>query len=344
MAKTPETVMKFLDDLKTRVVPYRSRDINELLQVKKADLEAQGVSFDDKDKYYAWDNAYYGRLLKEQKYSVDQIEVSQYFPLQYAVSEMLKLFGELFGLVFVEIKGEDQDKLSPTKKGSDIVWHEDATLFSVWNDVDSKDSFAGYLYLDLHPRLGKYGHAAKFSLVPGYRREDGSRQYPVAAILANFTKPTAEKPSLLRHSEVVTLFHEIGHGIHDLVTRTTYSEFHNGVARDFVEAPSQMLENWCWITAPLQRFSSHYKTGEPIPEDLADRIVRAKHVGEALAILGQLRYCYLDMTVHTRKPGDEEIDIAAYYNEKSRELTGIDGPEALGEPRYVEYAAPQRSH
>jgi metallopeptidase MepB len=155
----------------------------------------------------------------------------------------------------------------------------------------------------------------------------------VAAILANFTKPTAEKPALLKHGELITLFHEIGHGIHNLVARTIYSEYHGRVLRDFVEAPSQMLENWCWIPSLLQRFSSHYKTGEPIPEGVAKQLIRTKHVGDAIDVLAQLRNSYLDMTIHMRDPIDEEINIAKYYNETYKELTGIEGPEALGEPR-----------
>jgi metallopeptidase MepB len=262
------------------------------------------------------------------------LEISQYFPLRFAVSAMLRLFGELFGLVFVEVQDEeDRAKISPTGRAADIVWHEDVLLFSVWNDEDSPDFFVGYIYLDLHPRPGKYGHAAHWCLRPGFLRPDGTRSYPVAAILANFTKPTTEKPSLLKHGELTTIFHEIGHGIHNLVTRTTYSDYHSNVVRDFVEAPSQMLENWCWIPALLQRFSSHYKTGEPIPEELANRIVRSKHAGDAISVLGGLRSDYLDMAIHTKDPANEEMNIAKYYNEMYTQLTGIEGPEALGEPR-----------
>jgi metallopeptidase MepB len=337
MAKTPANVMNFLEDLQDRVLPYRSHEIMEFLDFKKADLEARELPFDG--KLYVWDLSFYFRIMKKKYYSVDDLEISQYFPLQFAVSAMLKLFGELFGLVFVEIQDEkDRAKISPTGRAADIVWHEDVLLFSVWNDEDSPYPFVGYLYLDLHPRPGKYGHAAALRLRPGFRRPDGTRNYPVAAILANFTKPAAEKPSLLKHGELTTLFHEIGHGIHNLVTQTTYSDYHFNVVTDFVEAPSQMLENWCWIPAILQRLSSHYKTGEPIPKDLANRIVRTKHFGETYRILEHLRKNYLDMTVHMRNPADEEINIAKYYNEMRTKLTGVEGPEALGEPRSADYS------
>lgn len=332
MAKTPETVMNFLEDLRARVLPLRSREIEELLDFKKADLEARELPFDG--KLYAWDLSFYFRVLMERKYSLDQLEISQYFPLQFAAWAMLRLFGELFGLVFVEIQDEeDRAKISPTGRAADIVWHEDVLLFGVWNDEDSSDPFVGYLYLDLYPRPGKYGHAAAWRLRPGFLHPNGTRSYAVAAILANFTKPTAEKPSLLKHHELTTLFHEIGHGIHNLVTRTTYSDYHCNVVGDFVEAPSQMLENWCWIPELLQRFSSHYQTGEPIPDDMANRIVLTKHICHVNGVLQQLRYDYLDMTIHMKGPADEEMNIAKYYNEMYTELTGVEGPEALGEPR-----------
>jgi metallopeptidase MepB len=332
MAKSTDTVMSFLDELRDRVLPYRSREINELLDFKKADIGARGLQHDG--KLYIWDIAFYSRILREKKYSVDQLEISQYFPLHFTVSAMLKIFGELFGLVFVEVQDvNDRAKISPTGRAVDIVWHEDVLLFSVWNDDTSPDAFVGYLYLDLHPRPGKYGHAAQWGLRPGFRRPDGSRSYPAAAVLANFTKPTAEKPSLLKHHELITLFHEIGHGIHYLVTRTIYSDYHDGVVWDFVEAPSQMLENWCWIPALLQRFSSHYKTGEAISEEIAKRLIRTKYVGNAIDSLQQLKNNYLDMTIHMRHPEDEDINIANYDNETYKELVGVEGPEALGEPR-----------
>ena len=137
--------------------------------------------------------------------------------------------------------------LPGTGKADDISWHEDVKIFSVWDDEGEGGGFVGYLYLDLHPRPGKYGHAANFSLQPGYILPNGTRRYPATALVCNFSKPTETKPSLLKHDEVVTLFHELGHGIHDLAGRTKYSRFHGtSVVRDFVEAPSQMLENWCW--------------------------------------------------------------------------------------------------
>jgi metallopeptidase MepB len=142
MAKNTETVMSFLDDLKAQVLPYRSREIDELLYFKKTDLMARGIQYDD--RLYIWDLSFYSRILKEKKYFVDPLEISQYFPLRFTVSAMLKLFGELFKLVFVDVQDEnDRANISPTGRAADIVWHEDVLLFSVWNDETSPDPFVG---------------------------------------------------------------------------------------------------------------------------------------------------------------------------------------------------------
>jgi metallopeptidase MepB len=215
----------------------------------------------------------------------------------------------------------------------DISWHEDVKIFTVWDDEEEGGSFVGYLYLDLHPREGKYGHAANFSLQPGYLYPDGTRRYPATALVCNFSKPTATKPSLLKHDEVVTLFHELGHGIHDLAGRTKYSRFHGtSVVGDFVEAPSQMLENWCWTPSVLKSLSKHYKTGEQIPDELIDRQIAAKHVNDAIFNLRQLHFGIFDMTVHTPKSHEEaeSINYSELYNNLRTQIAGLKGPEALG--------------
>jgi metallopeptidase MepB len=186
------------------------------LSVKQEDLKALGKSAEFDGKYYLWDNRYYDRLMLEKDFALDSEKISEYFPLNNTIRGMLHIFEQLFGLVFVEITGEERDKISPTSKGSDIVWHEEVQMFSVWDDEGEGSGFVGYLYLDLHPRPGKYGHAANFNLQPGFIKEDGSRRYPATALVCNFSKPTPKKPSLLKHDEVVTLFHELGHGMYPL--------------------------------------------------------------------------------------------------------------------------------
>jgi metallopeptidase MepB len=268
---------------------------------------------------------------------------------------MLKIFEELFGLFFVEIVGEDRDALAESGKGDDIVWHEEVQVFSVWDDEGEGSEFVGYLYLDLFPRDGKYGHAANFNLQPGFIDENGKRRYPATALVCNFSKPTAKKPSLLKHDEVVTLFHELGHGIHDLVSKTTYSRFHGtNTVRDFVEAPSQMLENWCWTPAQLRSLSNHYSYLSPeyeaaykessgesklpsqqIPHDYIASLINTKHINDALFNLRQLHFGTFDMTVHEPASHEEleKLDITATYNKLRHEIAQLEGPEVLPEKK-----------
>ncbi|KAF2684460.1 zincin [Lentithecium fluviatile CBS 122367] len=352
MAKLPKTVDDFLGDLRTRLAPGGKQEIAKLLELKQQDLKDRGVNDGTEEKYFLWDHRYYDRLLLEKEYSLDHQIIAEYFPLQTTIQGMLKIFEELFGLVFVEIVGEDRAELADGGKASDIVWHEDVQVFSVWDDEGEGSGFVGYLYLDLFPRDGKYGHAANFNLQPGYIDENGKRRYPATALVCNFSKPTPKKPSLLKHDEVVTLFHELGHGIHDLVSRTTYSRFHGtNTVRDFVEAPSQMLENWCWTPSQLRSLSHHYsylssdyeaaykessgsdkKPSERIPNSLIANLISTKHVNDALFNLRQLHFGMFDMTVHEPKSHEavEKLDITTTYNKLRKEISQLDGPEVLG--------------
>ncbi len=347
MAKTPKTVDDFLGDLRKRLAPGGVKEIETLKKLKKQETG-------EADNYFLWDHRFYDTLMLEQDYQLDQNKIAEYFPLQTSIEGMLGIFESLFGLVFVKIDGADRDAISETKKGSDIVWHEDVQVFSVWDDSSEGDGFVGYLYLDLHPRDGKYGHAANFNLSPGFINENGTRRYPATALVCNFSKPTPKKPSLLKHDEVVTLFHELGHGIHDLVSRTIYSRFHGtSTVRDFVEAPSQMLENWCWTPSQIKSLSKHWsylspeyevawkmaagndakRPSESMPDDLISSIVKTRHVNDALFNLRQLHFGIFDMTVHepASHAAVKELDASSLYNKLRHDISKIDGPEANGE-------------
>ncbi|OAL63865.1 hypothetical protein A7C99_4516 [Trichophyton rubrum] len=351
MAKNPETVDSFLGDLRSRLTDGGKQEIKTLMEMKKKDVETQKKAFDG--HYFLWDHRFYDRMMLEKDYSLDHQLIAEYFPLQTTIRGMLEIFEQIFGLVFVEIKGEERAKISSSGKGEDIVWHEDVQVFSVWNDEGEGSGFVGYLYLDLFPREGKYGHAANFNLQPGFIKEDGSRRYPATALVCNFSKPTEKKPSLLKHDEVVTLFHELGHGIHDLVSKTIYSRFHGtNTVRDFVEAPSQMLENWCWTPSQLKSLSKHYSTISPeyykawkehagekpdpaaeIPDDLIQNLIKTKHVNAALFNLRQLHFGIFDMTVHEPKDHEEikAMNVSETYNKLRKEIASLDGPEVLGQ-------------
>ncbi|KAK4152326.1 hypothetical protein C8A00DRAFT_44586 [Chaetomidium leptoderma] len=333
MAKTPKTVLDFLEDLKARLAAGGVKEIDHLLALKKKDHESRNLPFDG--NYYLWDHRFYDRMMIEQEYSIDENAIAEYFPLKSTVAGMLRIFEELFGLVFVELTPEDRKRISSTGKAEDIAWHDDVIIFSVWDDSSEGGGFVGYLYLDLHPRPGKYGHAANFSLSPGFLKADGTRRYPATALVCNFSKPTAKKPSLLKHDEVVTLFHELGHGIHDLSGRTRFARYHGtSTVRDFVEAPSQMLENWCWTPSQLKSLSNHYESGNPIPDDLIEKLIATKHVNDGLFNLRQLHFGLFDMTVHTPKTHEEleKMDVSKLYNDLRVQISQIKGPEAQGEP------------
>lgn len=351
MAKSPETVDEFLGDLRKRLTPGGAADRKTLVALKQQDLKNRGLEADD--KLFLWDNRFYNRILLEKDYSLDQQKLAEYFPLGHTIRGMLGIFEQLFGLVFVEIIGSDRSSISPSGNGDDIIWHPDVQLFSAWDDEGEGSGFVGYLYLDLHPREGKYGHAANFNVQPGFIDENGKRRYPATALVCNFSKPTPKKPSLLKHDEVVTLFHELGHGIHDLVSRTIYSRFHGtSTVRDFVEAPSQMLENWCWNPNQLKALSRHYSTispeyeaawreqansedkpSEQLPDELIQNLIKTKHVNDALSNLRQLHFGIFDMSVHepASHADAEVLDETEFYNKLRTEITPLDGPEIFGE-------------
>ena len=354
MAKTPDFVDNFLGDLRKRLTPGGDKERKALAAFKEKDLKSRQAEYDG--HYYLWDQRFYDRMMLEKDYALDQERLAEYFPLQNCIRGMLEIFEHLFGLVFVEIIGEDRKSISTSGKPEDITWHSDVQIFSVWDDEKEGSSFVGYLYLDLHPREGKYGHAANFNIQPGFINENGTRHYPCTALVCNFSKPTPKKPSLLKHDEVVTLFHELGHGIHDLVGRTTYSRFHGTeVVRDFVEAPSQMLENWCWTPSQLKALSHHYsslsreyedawrasspenkdavKPDPQLPDRLIETLIKTKHVNDAMFNLRQLHFGIFDMTVHEPKDhaAVEALKPSELYNKLRKEITGLEGPEELGE-------------
>lgn len=335
MAKSPARVNEFLGDLRTRLAPGGEKEVKALLEYKKQDYEERGIPFDG--NFYMWDTSYYSRIMKEKEYNVDEVAISQYFPAESTFAGMLKIFEEIFGFAFVELGPEDRARLSPTGKAEDISWHEDVIIYSVWDEPAKGGEFCGYLYLDLFPRDNKYGHYANFGVEPGFLTLDGKRSYPSTSLVCNFSKPTATKPSLLKHHEVVTFFHELGHGIHDLAGRSRFSYTHGtATVADFVEAPSQMLENWCWTPSVLKSLSKHWETGERIPDELVEKLVKTKHLNSAIGALAQLVIGTFDMTVHGPKTHDEAktTNYGKLWNQIRHDISGIKGPEDAGETMY----------
>ncbi|KAF8580285.1 Metalloprotease [Ramaria rubella] len=298
MAKTADNVFEFLDGIIEKLRPIGIKDREELLALKKEEHLERGYPFDG--EFYRWDNAYYGRKFDEKILNIDASLVKEYFPVPVVVESTLNIYQDLLGLHFQAIEGE--------------TWHPDVQQFAVWEkNASDETGFVGYYYLDLYPRENKYGHNAVWTLVPGYQRSsNGDLNYPVAAMVANLAKATSDKPALMGHFDVVTFFHEMGHIFHELLSRTRFSRFHGASgAMDFVEAPSQMLENWCWEPKVLRKMSSHYETKEPLSDDLIDKLVKSRYAHVGLFYLYQGFFATFDMKAHT---GQVEEDYTALWN------------------------------
>ena len=303
MAKQSDAVLEFLVDLEERLRPKLASDLARLGEEQER-RTGVGGAIDIAD----W--RYYTNQVVQEQYQVDPFEVAAYFPLDAVLEGMFRIYEELVGVRFVQ-----------RPDVVDSAWHEDAQPFDIV-DPGSGEALARF-YMDLYPRPGKFGHAAAFTLRGGRRLNGDGYQRPISAIVANFTKPTASSPSLLRHSEVVTLFHEFGHILHQTLTTSRYTRFSGTrVERDFVEAPSQMLEHWCWQPDMLRGFSRHHETGDPLPTALIERMIEAKHTSSAIATLRQVYFSRLDLAYHTES-GRSSDEIARELHP----ITGFPFPE-----------------
>jgi thimet oligopeptidase len=280
MAATPERVRDFYADL---VPPLEASARSELDALGK--LAAQdGVD----GPLQTWDWTYYDNLQSMREYGVDQNEISEYLPIEKVIDGMFELTGEVLGLTYEALPDAN-------------AWHPSVRLYAI-RDRESGDLLA-HFYADLFPREGKYGHAAAFPLVVGHRAEDGSYVRPVNAIVANFTPPSADRPSLLRHGphgELETLFHEFGHILHMSLTKAAYARFSAADTEyDFVEAPSQIMEHWVWDPSVLARFARHYRTGEPLPDELAAKMLAARYINVGIRYTRQVFMGTMDLALHT---------------------------------------------
>lgn len=276
MAKTPKTVWDFENRLAEKVKAKAKLDLEELLVIKrKMTGNAQEKVINE------WESGYYNNILLIEKYQLDNQKLKEYFEVNNVINGMFEVANKLFGISFIEVKNAS-------------VWHEDVILYELQREGKS---FAR-VYFDLYPRPNKYGHAAVFHMIGGKNTKEGY-QMPTAAMVCNFPKATADQPALLPHSDVETFFHEFGHVLHNTMTVSELSsQAGTAVARDFVELPSQLMENWAWNYDALKLYAKHYKTGEVLPKEMYDKMVAAKNVGSGLFALQQIFYGSLDMTYY----------------------------------------------
>ncbi|MCE7579397.1 oligopeptidase A [Aliivibrio fischeri] len=277
MAECPTQVLGFLNDLATKAKPQGEREVEELKAFVKEEF---GI-----DELDLWDITYYSEKLKQKLYQISDEELRPYFPESKAVSGLFEVLNRLFGMTVVEREGVD-------------VWYESVRFFDIF---DSTNTLRGSFYLDLYAREHKRGGAWMDECRVRRLTQEGELQTPVAYLTCNFNKPVGGKPALFTHDEVVTLFHEFGHGIHHMLTQIDVASVSgiNGVPWDAVELPSQFLENWCYEEEALAFISGHYETGEPLPKEMLDKMLAAKNFQSAMFILRQLEFGLFDFTLHT---------------------------------------------
>ncbi len=289
MATSTDQVLRFLNDLAEKSLPIAKNDLGELEAFAK---EEEGLV-----ELEAWDIAYYSEKLRQHKYDISQEELKPYFSVDNALKGMFSVVKKLYGLVITPLEGID-------------VWHEDVHFYEI---RDGQAQVRGQFYLDLYARPHKRGGAWMGDCVTRKRTADGI-QTPVAFLTCNFSPPVGDDPALFTHDEVLTLFHEFGHGLHHMLTQVDYLGVSgiSGVPWDAVELPSQFMENWCWQREALDMIASHYKTDEPLPEEKFQRILAAKNFQSAMQMVRQLEFSLFDFRIHleyTQEKGERIYEI-----------------------------------
>ena len=299
MAKNYETLEAFLKNLQKEVTPLAQDEMKSYLKLQEETTGQQA------DEMTAWNLPYWSNQYKKKYYQVDDDKIKEYFPADKVISGMFEVFGNLFGITFTQ---------------ADLpVWHPEVVVYQI------KDKKTGELisnfYLDLFPRDGKYTHAATWSFVDRFELPDGQMQTPSVVIAANFTPAGNGTPSLLEHSEVETLFHEFGHVLQMSMATSKYATLTgDNVAWDYIEAHSQLLENWAWQPQVLKKISAHYKTGETLPDGLISSLVKSKNVGVAVAFLRQNFLGQYDLALHTAA---KRVDSTKLYAQMMHNISGI---------------------
>lgn len=279
MAKSGQGALEFTHNLHAKVQPAFKKEHEELLAYK---IQETGET---DTELYPWDGAYWAEKLRKERYDFDEIELRPYFEVNNVMTGMFTIFSQLFGIRIEEMDDSVQ------------TWHEECKYYRLYDAAS--EVHLGSFYADWHPRETKRGGAWMNSLYTGGPQPDGTHEPHIGLIVGNMTKPTGDKPALLDHREVETIFHEFGHLLHHLLGNVSIKSLAGtNVPWDFVELPSQILENWCWDRESLDLFAKHYETGEVIPDELYKKMVAAKNFRSASGFMGQLAYGKMDLEIH----------------------------------------------
>jgi oligopeptidase A len=285
MATDTQQVIGFLEDLAAKSNPQAQNELEEIQSFAR-EMGHEG-------DLNAWDIPFYSERLKENKFSITDEELKPYFPEDKVLNGLFEVVSRLYGLNVEEQSDVD-------------VYHKDVRFFNI---TDAESNQRGSFYLDLYARENKRGGAWMDECRVRRYLDDGALQLPVAYLTCNFSSPVGDKPAMFTHDEVVTLFHEFGHGIHHMLTKMTVAGVSgiNGVPWDAVELPSQFLENWCWQEESLAFISGHYETGEPLPKSLLDKMLASRDFQSAMQMVRQIEFSLFDMSIHLQATGDVNV-------------------------------------
>ncbi len=302
MAGCPDDVTGFLNELANHSVQIAQSEFNSL-----SDFARQKCGL---ESLQAWDVAYFSEKLKQQKFSISQDQLRPYFPIEKVLDGLFEVTSRLFDFKIQEITAFD-------------TWHKDVKLF----EISRADQLIARFYLDPYARANKRG-GAWMDVCRNRRRDSrGQLQLPTAYLVCNFNAPVADDPALLTHNEVTPLFHEFGHGLHHMITEIDYAEISgiNGVPWDAVELPSQFLENWCWQPQALTIISAHHSTGETLPADMLEKLIKAKNFQSAMAMVRQLEFSIFDYRLHLEY-GRSNASVQSLLDEVRQQVAAIIPP------------------
>ncbi len=305
MAKDPQTVLNFLNELTQASVNKARNEFQELCEFARQEHQL--------DELAAWDVTYYSEKLQQHRYEISQEELRPYFPVEKVLTGLFTVVKKLYGIIIKPVDNVD-------------TWHPDVKCFAIY---DENESLRAFFYLDLYARKNKRGGAWMDQCQGRRIQNNGKIQYPVAFLTCNLNAPVGDKPALFTHDEVITVFHEFGHGLHHMLTQIDIPEVSgiNGVPWDAVELPSQFMENWCWEKEGLDLFAQHYQTREPLPNNIYQKLIASKNFLSAMQMVRQLEFALFDFRIHLEYDNNVKNQIQAILDDVRAKVCVVPMPK-----------------